>query len=85
MKTMPVKSCFTRNNQTNSQKKSPPYSGFGKSGSGEMIRSYTTEVSLLGLPIDDASGGRGDTEHLGGGGGGRYEGLGGLGTFPGVC
>ena len=50
-----------------------------------MIRSYTTEVSLFGLPIDDTSGGMGERVHLGGGGGGRYEGLGGLGTFPGVC
>ena len=47
-----------------------------------MIRSYTTEVSLL--PIDDTTGGRGDAEHIGGAGG-KYEGLGGLGTFPGVC
>ena len=73
MKTMSVDLEFgcTQNNQTNSRKKSPPYSGFGKSGSGEMIRSYTTEVSLLGLPIDDTSGGMGDRVHLGGGGGGR--------------
>ena len=57
-------------------------SGFGIFGSGEMIRSYTTEVSLF--PIADTTGGKGDAEHWGGAGG-KYEGLGGLGTFPGVC
>ena len=44
--------------------------------------SYTTDVSLL--PMDKTADGKGDTEHLGGAGG-KYVGLGGLGTFPDVC